>query len=357
MKINVNADGEVVLSDVFLGVGIETSMGLFGIAQRDDGIEIMLDGKTVWTSHELPGGSERQRRERAPGMASCGAESGPHRCGLASGHQGDHCAAYADERHYWQPEPESGRNVVEPGKLMRVRCKGHYEGRDPCGWSGLKSELKNGCCPACGAGHIVVAPISRPAKCDTCVWVGWSFELRSNGSCPLCKGHVHLIFSDHQNRSAGQPSQRPTWPETWMSIAHTISKRSYDPRLKVGAIIVTSDNTQMLSGGYNGNYAGGPHEHESPEPGKSGFIHAETNALLKLDFNHPKEKHMYITHSPCRACAKLIINAGVRRVVYGIAYRDPSGIDLLNSAGVEAISVDDAVRRAKDAAAYNEGMK
>lgn len=53
MKIDVNATGDIVLSDVFLGVGIETKMGLFGISQRDDGIEVMLNGKTVWTSHDL----------------------------------------------------------------------------------------------------------------------------------------------------------------------------------------------------------------------------------------------------------------------------------------------------------------
>lgn len=136
---------------------------------------------------------------------------------------------------------------------------------------------------------------------------------------------------------------RPTWPETWMSIAKTISERSYDPRLKVGAIVVSSDNTMMLSGGYNGNYSGGPHEHESTEPGQSGFIHAEINALLKLDYNYPKGKVMYVTHSPCRMCAKCTINAGISRVVYGIAYRDPSGVDLLKSAGVEAISIEQAV--------------
>lgn len=58
MKIEATrgSDGEpcIVLSDVFSGVGIKTDMGLFGIAQRDDGIEVMLDGKTVWTSHEIP---------------------------------------------------------------------------------------------------------------------------------------------------------------------------------------------------------------------------------------------------------------------------------------------------------------
>lgn|SRR5574341_432871 len=140
---------------------------------------------------------------------------------------------------------------------------------------------------------------------------------------------------------------RPTWPETWMAIAHVISARSYDPRLKVGAIIVSADNTQMLAGGYNGNYAGGPHEHESPEPGQSGFIHAETNALIKLDFNFAKDKHMYVTHSPCRMCAKLIINAGIERVVYDERYRDPGPIELLHDAGVEVMSLQAAISKAQ----------
>src|SRR5574341_1137981 len=109
---------------------------------------------------------------------------------------------------------------------------------------------------------------------------------------------------------------RPTWPETWMAIAHVISARSYDPRLKVGAIIVSADNTQMLAGGYNGNYAGGPHEHESPEPGQSGFIHAETNALIE-------------------------------RVVYDERYRDPGPIELLHDAGVEVMSLQAAISKAQ----------
>jgi dCMP deaminase len=147
---------------------------------------------------------------------------------------------------------------------------------------------------------------------------------------------------------------RPTWPETWMSIARVIAERSYDPRLKVGAVIVSSDNTQMLSGGYNGNYAGGPHEHESLEPGMSGFIHAEVNALVKLDFNHPKDKHLYITHSPCRMCAKLIINAGIKRVVYEIEYRDPAGVKLLQGVGVRTLRLEDAIQSVKRGAATLE---
>jgi len=132
-----------------------------------------------------------------------------------------------------------------------------------------------------------------------------------------------------------------------MTVARTIAERSYDPRLKVGAIIVSCDNTQVLSLGYNGNYRGGPHEHESPEPGKSGFIHAEVNALVKCDFNFPKSKHMYVTHSPCRDCAKLIINAGIVQVVYGLPYRDLSSLQLLQEAGVQVFSLQEAIDRAR----------
>lgn len=129
--------------------------------------------------------------------------------------------------------------------------------------------------------------------------------------------------------------ERPAWAETWMQVAKTIAARSYDPKLRVGAIIVSEDNTRVLSIGYNGNYSGGPHVHESPEPGKSGFIHAEVNALIKCDYNFSKRKHMYITHSPCRACAKLIINANISRVIYSMPYRDQSGIDLIASVGID----------------------
>jgi dCMP deaminase len=119
-----------------------------------------------------------------------------------------------------------------------------------------------------------------------------------------------------------------------MRFAYSIAERSYDPRCQVGAIVVTQDNTQVLAIGYNGNYAGGPNESESTEPGKSGMIHAEINALLKLDYNNPKSKRLYLTLSPCRMCAKAIINSGISDVVYDEEYRDISGIDLLCESGV-----------------------
>jgi dCMP deaminase len=140
---------------------------------------------------------------------------------------------------------------------------------------------------------------------------------------------------------------RPTWSQTWMKIAHVIAERSYDPRLKVGAIIVSEDNSQMLSEGYNGNYKGGPHVHESTNPGQSGFLHAEANALVKCDFNFHKKKHMYVTHMPCRQCAKMIINAEISRIVYDVPYRDPSGVELLKSVGVEVLCIAEAILKSQ----------
>jgi deoxycytidylate deaminase len=130
------------------------------------------------------------------------------------------------------------------------------------------------------------------------------------------------------------PPSRPSWDETWMQMARTVSQRSYDPRLRVGAVIVADDNTTLLSLGYNGNHSRGPNVPDSLVPGASGFIHAELNALLKLDFHAYHRKLLYVTHSPCVACAKCIVNAGIAEVVYESEYRDASGIELLRGAGV-----------------------
>lgn len=113
----------------------------------------------------------------------------------------------------------------------------------------------------------------------------------------------------------------------------------------MGAVIVTDDNTQVLSVGYNGSHRGASHERDSDEPGMSGFIHAETNCIAKLDYNHPKRRTMYVTTSPCVMCAKLIVNANIDRVVYGTRYRDPRGIEILLGSGVEVLTADDAIRR------------
>jgi dCMP deaminase len=136
--------------------------------------------------------------------------------------------------------------------------------------------------------------------------------------------------------SRNPSNSRPSWDEIWMEMAHSIARRSYDPNYKVGAIIVSADNTSVLALGYNGNFAGGPNCRDSEERGKSGLIHAEVNALLKMDYHNHKRKVMYVTHSPCTMCAKAIINAGINEVVYAREYDYELSVELLGEAGIMA---------------------
>lgn len=127
---------------------------------------------------------------------------------------------------------------------------------------------------------------------------------------------------------------RPSWDKIWMTMAETIAQRSHHSTFKVGALIVTSDNTQVLSLGYNGNAAGMSNVPQSEEPGCSGLLHAEINALLKMDYNNPKDKVMYLTLSPCENCAIAIINSGIKKVIFKEQYRNVDGINLLKDAGI-----------------------
>lgn len=113
---------------------------------------------------------------------------------------------------------------------------------------------------------------------------------------------------------------RISWDQLWIEMAELVSKRSVDPKLKVGCVIVSKDNTRVLALGYNGDHKGGPNERESMQVGQSGFIHAEINALIKADFANYQDKIMYLTHSPCYMCSKAIINAGIKAVYYKNLY-------------------------------------
>jgi dCMP deaminase len=120
-----------------------------------------------------------------------------------------------------------------------------------------------------------------------------------------------------------------------MGLTFQISERSRDPRLKVGTVVVTEDNTTVLAIGYNGDQQGGTNQPDSLEPGKSGFIHAEANALIKMNFGDPRNKKMYLTHSPCPVCARMIVNAGIKKVIYCEEYRDEKGLEILKSSGID----------------------
>lgn len=112
------------------------------------------------------------------------------------------------------------------------------------------------------------------------------------------------------------------------------SCRSPVERMKVGAVITSNDMKRILSIGYNGVASGLPHNHIRPNPGDSGTIHAEVNALAMADCTIPN-KIMFCTHSPCETCAQLIVNAGFECVYYLEVYRDLIGIGILETCGVK----------------------
>lgn len=127
---------------------------------------------------------------------------------------------------------------------------------------------------------------------------------------------------------------RPSSDVTFMSIAGILARRSTCERAQVGALIVSPDGLQILGIGYNGAPRGQPNECLSKVPGICGCIHAELNAILKAP-GTTQGMTLYTTTAPCLACARLILNTGVTRVVYGRPYRDVSGEGLLQVAGID----------------------
>jgi dCMP deaminase len=127
-----------------------------------------------------------------------------------------------------------------------------------------------------------------------------------------------------------------------MGLAFDISTRSRDPRLKVGAVIVTDDNESVLAIGYNGDEKGGDNKPDSLEPGCSNFIHAEVNAIAKMNYNDPRSRKIYITHAPCIVCARLIINSNIKKVIYCYPYRSEKGLELLKKRNIEVLSCSSA---------------
>ncbi|MBO8484974.1 MAG: dCMP deaminase family protein [Bacteroidetes bacterium] len=128
---------------------------------------------------------------------------------------------------------------------------------------------------------------------------------------------------------------------SYIEMASVWANNSYCKRRKVGALIV-KDN-MIISDGYNGTPSGFENVCED-ENGvtKPYVLHAEANAITKVakSGNSSLNATLYVTAAPCLECSKLIIQAGIRRVVYRDEYRLTDGIDLLRTAGIEVEKVD-----------------
>ncbi len=140
------------------------------------------------------------------------------------------------------------------------------------------------------------------------------------------------------------PKKQRKFDNRYMRMAKIWAENSYCQRRKVGALLVK--DKMIISDGYNGTPSGFENQCED-ESGhtKSYVLHAEANAITKVarSGNSSEGATLYVTSSPCIECAKLIIQAGIKRVVFAEYYRDPEGVELLKRAHVatELINVDE----------------
>jgi dCMP deaminase len=138
----------------------------------------------------------------------------------------------------------------------------------------------------------------------------------------------------------------------YMKTAETFAELSHARRLHVGAIIVKDD--RIISIGYNGMPAGWDNNCEYEVTVEDGddyvtdlktrpeVLHAETNAIAKLA-RSPESglgADLFVTHSPCLDCAKLIYQSGIKRVFYSVAYRSSDGTNFLEKSGIEVVKVE-----------------
>lgn len=132
--------------------------------------------------------------------------------------------------------------------------------------------------------------------------------------------------------------KQKTLDRRYLRMATIWSENSYCRRRKVGALIVK--DKMIISDGYNGTPSGFANVCENSEGATFPYVlHAEANAITKVarSNNSSDGATLYVTSSPCMECAKLIIQAGIKRVVYSELYRITDGLDLLESAGVETV--------------------
>lgn len=128
---------------------------------------------------------------------------------------------------------------------------------------------------------------------------------------------------------------------SYIEMASIWAKNSYCKRRQVGALIVKE--RMIISDGYNGTPSGFENICEDETGATKPYVlHAEANAISKIakSGNSSEGSTMYVTASPCLECAKLIIQAGIKRVVYKDEYRLTDGIDLLKRAGIEVVKLD-----------------
>ncbi len=136
-------------------------------------------------------------------------------------------------------------------------------------------------------------------------------------------------------------NKQRTLDKRYLRMAKIWAENSYCQRRQVGALIVK--DKMIISDGYNGTPSGFENNCEDENNATKPYVlHAEANAITKIacSNNSSKNATLYVTASPCIECAKLIIQSGIKRVIYSESYRLDDGIKLLERASIEVIYID-----------------
>jgi dCMP deaminase len=148
-------------------------------------------------------------------------------------------------------------------------------------------------------------------------------------------------------KHAHPKNNRPSWDEYWMNIVEQVGKRSTCLRRNIGAVVVKENI--IVSTGFNGSPRGLPHcieigclrdELKIPSGTMHEIcrgVHAEQNAIIRGDPLRMDGATLYVNAKPCKICAKMIVNAGIKRVVYVEIYPDNEGIKILREVGIETV--------------------
>ncbi|HEX4886506.1 MAG TPA: dCMP deaminase family protein [Luteibaculaceae bacterium] len=137
-------------------------------------------------------------------------------------------------------------------------------------------------------------------------------------------------------------AKQERYDRAYLRMAFEWAKLSHCQRKQVGALIV-KDGT-IIADGYNGTPTGFPNQCEDENYETYWYVlHAEANAITKVakTSNSAKNGTLYITLSPCKECSKLILQTGIKRVVFSVLYKDTSGIEFLRESGIEVVQIEE----------------
>lgn len=151
----------------------------------------------------------------------------------------------------------------------------------------------------------------------------------------LCAMHEPPIKYD-------DPAKQERYDKAYLRLAREWAKLSHCKRKQVGAIIVK--NATIIADGYNGTPTGFENECEDKNGETKWYVlHAEANAILKVarTTNNANGATLYLTNSPCKDCSKLVLQAGIKRLVYLHKYKDESGLAFLEKAGLDICQIQD----------------